>query len=114
MIRRPPRSTLFPFTTLFRSLIHHVAPRTALPHSRTARSLEGQVGVGLGALARIAAHLQRCLHRLHERIPVVLERVRAADASPQSGRFGLIGFERARTMEETERVVDLVAGDRGV
>src|SRR5260370_9804233 len=23
MIRRPPRSTLFPYTTLFRSLIHH-------------------------------------------------------------------------------------------
>src|SRR5689334_24788254 len=34
MIRRPPRSTLFPYTTLFRSLIldtdgepHHVRPR---------------------------------------------------------------------------------------
>src|SRR5258708_12758887 len=25
MIRRPPRSTLFPYTTLFRSLPHHVA-----------------------------------------------------------------------------------------
>src|SRR3712207_8387545 len=24
MIRRPPRSTLFPYTTLFRSLVHHV------------------------------------------------------------------------------------------
>src|SRR5258708_27303075 len=23
MIRRPPRSTLFPYTTLFRSLLHH-------------------------------------------------------------------------------------------
>src|SRR3712207_7214777 len=34
MIRRPPRSTLFPYTTLFRSLLHrqeqHVA-RAALP-----------------------------------------------------------------------------------
>src|SRR3712207_7619438 len=26
MIRRPPRSTLFPYTTLFRSLPRHVAP----------------------------------------------------------------------------------------
>src|SRR2546430_6119198 len=26
MIRRPPRSTLFPYTTLFRSLLEHVAP----------------------------------------------------------------------------------------
>src|SRR5260370_16073285 len=30
MIRRPPRSTLFPYTTLFRSR------RASLPHSRTA------------------------------------------------------------------------------
>src|SRR5260221_4777627 len=36
MIRRPPRSTLFPYTTLFRSvqlLISH--PRTMLPQSFT-------------------------------------------------------------------------------
>src|SRR2546430_11580301 len=26
MIRRPPRSTLFPYTTLFRSMIHGIAP----------------------------------------------------------------------------------------
>src|SRR5256885_16283347 len=29
MIRRPPRSTLFPYTTLFRSLEEQVAERTA-------------------------------------------------------------------------------------
>src|SRR2546430_13169774 len=29
MIRRPPRSTLFPYTTLFRSLINTAAPITA-------------------------------------------------------------------------------------
>src|ERR1044071_766947 len=28
MIRRPPRSTLFPYTTLFRSFIHHTTPPT--------------------------------------------------------------------------------------
>src|SRR6202022_5013135 len=27
MIRRPPRSTLFPYTTLFRSVRHHFGPR---------------------------------------------------------------------------------------
>src|SRR3989454_2591606 len=31
MIRRPPRSTLFPYTTLFRSLIHRDALRFYLP-----------------------------------------------------------------------------------
>src|SRR2546422_1221946 len=46
MIRRPPRSTLFPYTTLFRSLVRGVQPvvgqadarehdrRTALPQRR--------------------------------------------------------------------------------
>src|SRR5438094_4997160 len=29
MIRRPPRSTLFPYTTLFRSLAEHVAASAA-------------------------------------------------------------------------------------
>src|SRR2546430_3744732 len=45
MIRRPPRSTLFPYTTLFRSragVAHHVAVRRlfkqrALPESRRKR-----------------------------------------------------------------------------
>src|SRR5687767_15547516 len=36
MIRRPPRSTLFPYTTLFRSgqveVLHHVGIRTVLVH----------------------------------------------------------------------------------
>src|SRR2546422_4740363 len=31
MIRRPPRSTLFPYTTLFRSVLFIVAPLTAVP-----------------------------------------------------------------------------------
>src|SRR5437899_5063607 len=37
MIRRPPRSTLFPYTTLFRSLVLHAgpwAPRQRRVHSR--------------------------------------------------------------------------------
>src|SRR2546427_9188523 len=29
MIRRPPRSTLFPYTTLFRSVIDHAQPHCA-------------------------------------------------------------------------------------
>src|SRR5438105_12068568 len=38
MIRRPPRSTLFPYTTLFRSrgelLLHLQPPRVAVDHAR--------------------------------------------------------------------------------
>src|SRR5260370_20247578 len=38
MIRRPPRSTLFPYTTLFRSHERHrgAAPRRGLPRGRRA------------------------------------------------------------------------------
>src|SRR3712207_6973001 len=36
MIRRPPRSTLFPYTTLFRSAPHAAAPR--LPELRLERA----------------------------------------------------------------------------
>src|SRR2546422_6878655 len=32
MIRRPPRSTLFPYTTLFRSEAHHLAGRGEQVH----------------------------------------------------------------------------------
>src|SRR5438034_4019903 len=41
MIRRPPRSTLFPYTTLFRSLGEHRRPLVDLdfnPHMRRART----------------------------------------------------------------------------
>src|SRR2546426_8061717 len=37
MIRRPPRSTLFPYTTLFRSLVRHradVLPQPLAPQAR--------------------------------------------------------------------------------
>src|SRR5258708_24770779 len=37
MIRRPPRSTLFPYTTLFRSMAHS-SSSVRLPHSRQKRT----------------------------------------------------------------------------
>src|SRR3712207_5361266 len=66
MIRRPPRSTLFPYTTLFRSVLPHDTPelqllqrvrdeahRFAITHHRTRRDkqmtesvLDGLPGVG--------------------------------------------------------------------
>src|SRR3712207_8206183 len=38
MIRRPPRSTLFPYTTLFRSRWHGVARRTPARRAAAART----------------------------------------------------------------------------
>src|SRR5947208_4858395 len=39
MIRRPPRSTLFPYTTLFRSIAASPMPSTATCRCATGRSL---------------------------------------------------------------------------
>src|SRR2546430_11235573 len=50
MIRRPPRSTLFPYTTLFRSVLHHFA-RVLVA---VVRRLVYQLG---GDLREIAVHV---------------------------------------------------------
>src|SRR3712207_8203709 len=44
MIRRPPRSTLFPYTTLFRSLAHKL--REAMAADQAAYSPRGHVEIG--------------------------------------------------------------------
>src|SRR5438045_7110240 len=41
MIRQPPRSTLFPYTTLFRSLHDRASRAAARQHSRCPRSQPG-------------------------------------------------------------------------
>src|SRR5258708_28454451 len=54
MIRRPPRSTLFPYTTLFRSHLVHESLRLSRPGARLDR------GQGFRArLHLVAARLQR-------------------------------------------------------
>src|SRR5947207_5050825 len=40
MIRRPPRSTLFPYTTLFRSLRQHLSAKLRLPVGRRSAAAE--------------------------------------------------------------------------
>src|SRR3712207_7847070 len=57
MIRRPPRSTLFPYTTLFRSLVENrigedvqacdLDQHRGVAHMRDAQSLHPCVGLGL-------------------------------------------------------------------
>src|SRR3989475_6188061 len=58
MIRRPPRSTLFPYTTLFRSEVHDLpipGPRLAMQH------LGGPVRVHVQLVDRGALGAQRAL-----------------------------------------------------
>src|SRR5205809_3553117 len=53
MIQRPPRSTLFPYTTLFRSLIALDAEVEVIHHRRTHRPGDSQAGnVRIGDLAK--------------------------------------------------------------
>src|SRR2546430_6886864 len=47
MIRRPPRSTLFPYTTLFRSVVTKVAFPTYPPVARRT-GVQGDVSISLG------------------------------------------------------------------
>src|SRR2546427_12751423 len=70
MIRRPPRSTLFPYTTLFRSLValpvHLVAyPPDCAPQAQGA---EGAVLRGTRGLRRRASH-RRLLDKGEESVP---------------------------------------------
>src|SRR2546429_9548688 len=68
MIRRPPRSTLFPYTTLFRSGRRHLARGRGelLAH-------RGQVPRGPGDAIRLADHLA---HDPPEPVTHLLDRVR--------------------------------------
>src|SRR2546426_4048527 len=44
MIRRPPRSTLFPYTTLFRSLLFRTSAETLLKVARNPEHLGAEIG----------------------------------------------------------------------
>src|SRR2546422_11667587 len=102
MIRRPPRSTLFPYTTLFRSaasgrprpVIFTADMRHVLdtePHELRAM----QVGVERPVL-------EEFLDRLGQRLP----------ASRRPGDFGAVDFGPAQVELEVERA-GFVRADRG-
>src|SRR3712207_8708978 len=66
MIRRPPRSTLFPYTTLFRS-VDRVDHLDDSPQAKVARiGVELGADVVLGAVAGPGGALDRVLHRLDD------------------------------------------------
>src|SRR2546429_6022079 len=60
MIRRPPRSTLFPYTTLFRSLAHQRHPLDVRKAPRFAHDVAGNVEV-----ARLPGQVDRKSTRLN-------------------------------------------------
>src|SRR3712207_6983388 len=72
MIRRPPRSTLFPYTTLFRSFS---LPRQTLPPGKAAGKLSlviGTPGLGKGTFASLS--IQSVPKELHPVAAIELDR----------------------------------------
>src|SRR2546422_8571555 len=78
MIRRPPRSTLFPYTTLFRSQLGHAvvhrsrrheqhlpAPPAPLAARREPRQRAVAVGLGVPESVRSEEHTSELQSRLH-------------------------------------------------
>src|SRR5687767_15329912 len=85
MIRRPPRSTLFPYTTLFRSALAGVVGA-------------GAVGLGIGVRqveAPVAARRHRSVHREEDRV-----------VPPSAGGRG--GEDRKSTTSELQSLAYLV------
>src|SRR2546429_2387227 len=87
MIRRPPRSTLFPYTTLFRSRRHSAARRGRARHARRPRRLPpggDAVGapVGEGPPRRSEEHTSELQSRLHLVCRLLLEKKKHSPTSP--------------------------------
>src|SRR2546429_6612676 len=95
MIRRPPRSTLFPYTTLFRSLYHNVPEENpvSLRELRTDRGLFLRVdlhGADRGketVVGRSEEHTSELQSRLHLVCRLLLEKKKndltAIEITPQ-------------------------------
>src|SRR2546422_4779120 len=90
MIRRPPRSTLFPYTTLFRSVwmiagLGDDGPPITVTHQNhwSAHGVDGGLGVllvlGVGGLGRSEEHTSELQSRLHLVCRLLLEKKKTSE-----------------------------------
>src|SRR2546427_2226977 len=68
MIRRPPRSTLFPYTTLFRSHYHHTRQESRAAHKEIERQPVNDVHVNNLYDNALIASLSEALDRKSTRL----------------------------------------------
>src|SRR2546422_8233525 len=85
MIRRPPRSTLFPYTTLFRSLTpdgreHLCDPRVEEVHPWVPAGVAGQQGAAM----RSEEHTSELQSRLHLVCRLLLEKKKKQTLDPDA------------------------------
>src|SRR2546429_9610626 len=82
MIRRPPRSTLFPYTTLFRSVYQWVLPEDVAPLQSAVRELTaGKIDAVLFTTAVQVAHLFQVAAEMNLEKPMLQGLRRAIVAS---------------------------------
>src|SRR3712207_8924684 len=93
MIRRPPRSTLFPYTTLFRSVVvlrPHLLHRAGAPAHRAAGGGVHPAGDGIGDVMRRHRRSEEHTSELQSRQYLVcrllLEKKTTAPATRSSSR----------------------------
>src|SRR3712207_7494072 len=89
MIRRPPRSTLFPYTTLFRSLPPRLPPRYATPRSPR-RSTPRAPSVPHPAVPRSEEHTSELQSRQYLVCRLLLEKKNRTDED-----HGIVGGEQS-------------------
>src|SRR2546430_5478351 len=78
MIRRPPRSTLFPYTTLFRSghevgaldRLGHASLQARLPHLGAARGLQDRKSTRLNSSHSQISYAVFCLKKKKNQLPL--------------------------------------------
>src|SRR2546429_4586752 len=81
MIRRPPRSTLFPYTTLFRSVFEHCLPKDrGMRHE--AKEHRIKQGPQRGWCCRSEEHTSELQSRLHLVCRLLLEKKKVARSRP--------------------------------
>src|SRR3989442_6870817 len=87
MIRRPPRSTLFPYTTLFRS-VHRLRTRRPVAISSTSASATSNATseVALALVLRSEEHTSELQSRPHLVCRLLLEKKKTAQPTNSSSR----------------------------
>src|SRR5687768_17658910 len=102
MLRRPPRSTLFPYTTLFRSRLGaglRIAPRRLRVGARRLRRLHPRRDVRPAARPRSEEHTSELQSRLHLVCRLLLEKKKKS--STKSARKGTTSVKLVNPTHDT-------------